>query len=71
MPIYEYKCNRCGEDFEKLVFRNQAVKCPKCNSEDLTKKFSLFGMSGVENSDPSSSSSGCTSCSKSSCSTCG
>lgn len=66
MPIFEYKCNTCGENFEKLVFGNQAVKCPKCNSEDIKKKFSTFGMSGVEN--PGSS--GCSSCSSSSCSTC-
>jgi putative FmdB family regulatory protein len=66
MPIFEYKCNACGEDFEKLVFGSQKVQCPKCSSDDIKKKFSTFGMSGVEN--PGSS--GCSSCSSSSCSTC-
>ena len=66
MPIFEYKCNACGEDFEKLVYGSQAIQCPKCSSKDIRKKFSRFGMSGVEN--PGSS--GCSSCSSSSCSSC-
>jgi putative FmdB family regulatory protein len=66
MPIFEYKCNACGEDFEKLVFGDQKVTCTKCGSEDIRKKFSTFGMSGVQN--PGSS--GCSSCSSGSCSTC-
>lgn len=66
MPIFEYKCNKCSEDFEKLVFGSQAVRCPKCSSEDVRKKFSTFGMKGVAN--PGSS--GCSSCSSGSCSTC-
>ena len=69
MPIYEYKCNECGEDFEKLVFGNQTVICPKCSSDDIKKKMSTFGVSGVEKPFAGSSS-GCTSCSKSTCSSC-
>ncbi|MDP2167046.1 MAG: zinc ribbon domain-containing protein [Thermodesulfovibrionales bacterium] len=69
MPVYEYKCNSCEEEFEKLVFGNPAVSCPKCGAEDITKKLSTFGMSGV--SKPfSGTSSGCTSCAKSTCSSC-
>ena len=69
MPIYEYACNQCGEEFEKLVFGNKPVDCPKCNSQDIKKKLSAFGMSGVEKpfAGPSS---GCTSCNKGSCSSC-
>jgi len=69
MPIYEYKCAACDEEFEKLVFGNKAVNCPKCSSEDVKKKLSMFGMSGVEKPFAGSSS-GCTSCSKGSCRTC-
>lgn len=66
MPIYEYKCTECKQEFEKLVFGNQKVMCPKCKLENVKKKFSLFGMSGVEN--PTSS--GCPPTCSSSCSSC-
>ena len=71
MPIFEYKCGACGEDFEKLVFGSAEVRCPKCESGEVAKKFSTFGMSGVEKPFAGDSSAGCTSCSKSTCSSCG
>jgi len=69
MPIYEYTCNQCGENFEKLVFGNKPADCPKCSSQDIKKKLSAFGMSGVEKPFAGSSS-GCASCSKSTCTSC-
>jgi putative FmdB family regulatory protein len=68
MPIYEYRCLSCGEDFEKLVFGNLEISCPKCKSKDVKKKFSVFSASGTER--PLAGTSGCTSCSKTSCSSC-
>ena len=71
MPIYEYTCNDCAEDFEKLVYGSAAdISCPKCSSQNITKKFSLFGMSGVEKPVTSSGGSACSSCNKPSCSSC-
>ncbi|MEW6067215.1 MAG: zinc ribbon domain-containing protein [Nitrospirota bacterium] len=70
MPIYEYKCNACGEDFEKLVFGNTEIKCPKCNSKETKKKFSVFCAAGTERPLAGTSRSSCTSCSKTSCSSC-
>lgn len=69
MPIFEYKCQVCGEDFEKLVSATTEVSCPRCSSKDIKKKFSVFGLSGVEKQ-VSTSGSSCSSCSSSSCSTC-
>lgn len=69
MPIFEYICNKCSEEFERLVYTDTAdmiVQCPKCSTKDIKKKFSLFGMRGVEKQ----TSSGCSSCSSGSCSTC-
>ncbi|MBI4964359.1 MAG: zinc ribbon domain-containing protein [Desulfomonile tiedjei] len=50
MPIFEFKCDHCGNDFEKLVFasEDQAVKCPKCGSEKTHKILSVFSSSGSE-----------------------
>jgi putative FmdB family regulatory protein len=42
MPIYEYKCTKCGHKFEKLVFGKEKLKCPKCGSNVLEKLFSVF-----------------------------
>jgi putative FmdB family regulatory protein len=72
MPIYEYRCDSCGEDFEKLVFGNQEVTCPKCTSKEVKKKFSVFCATGTEKPLAGTAASvSCASCNKSSCSSCG
>ncbi|MBW1739034.1 MAG: zinc ribbon domain-containing protein [Deltaproteobacteria bacterium] len=50
MPIFEYKCNKCGaksEFLEKSSDENKHV-CEKCGSSDMQKLFSHFsvGQSG-------------------------
>ncbi|MEW6715290.1 MAG: zinc ribbon domain-containing protein [Nitrospirota bacterium] len=66
MPVFEYKCQECGEEFEELVFgQNPDVVCVKCNSRKVKKKLSVFGMGGAEKSG-----SGCSSCTSSSCKSC-
>jgi len=66
MPVFEYKCQKCGEEFEELVLgKNPDVVCVKCHSRKVKKKPSVFGMSGTENS-----ASGCSSCTSSSCKSC-
>jgi putative FmdB family regulatory protein len=49
MPIYEYRCQACGEEFEKLV-RSSAdadeVECPRCHQVHVKRLLSLFGLSG-------------------------
>jgi putative FmdB family regulatory protein len=43
MPIYEYTCEACGEEFEKLVRRGaDDIVCPACGASDVTKEFSAF-----------------------------
>jgi len=41
MPIFEYRCDRCGKPFEELVFGDAAVECPACHSKAVTKQFSV------------------------------
>ncbi|MFC1781196.1 FmdB family zinc ribbon protein [Planctomycetota bacterium] len=46
MPIFEYKCNKCGEvtEFlEKTAVRRKHI-CSKCNSKDLQKLLSGFAV---------------------------
>lgn len=49
MPIYAYRCCRCGQEFEKLVLsasRADEVACPACHSPDLERRPTLFGVAG-------------------------
>lgn len=71
MPIYEYRCNNCGAEFELLLFSNDIPECPRCSSKDLTKKISMFATTNKDGEINSSNSSGskCGSCSGGSCET--
>ena len=77
MPIFEYHCAKCGNDFEELVFkRDEKVPCPRCGSKKVGKQMSTFARGGGSDGggDTGGSSGGgghsCGSCSGGSCSTC-
>ena len=41
MPLYEYRCERCSNEFEVLVRRSDtAICCPSCGSNEASKKVS-------------------------------
>ncbi len=45
MPLYEFTCTECHQEFEELVFSSSAVSrvvCPHCGSSQITKKISTF-----------------------------
>ena len=44
MPIYEYKCKKCGKTFEHLArsLSEPAPKCPKCGASQPEKQMSTF-----------------------------
>jgi putative FmdB family regulatory protein len=43
MPIFEYACTACGNEFETLVrSASTAVECPNCHGTELHKKLSAF-----------------------------
>lgn len=42
MPIYEYACESCDEEFEELVLKDDHVtRCPSCDSEDVERLLSM------------------------------
>ena len=46
MPIFEYVCNACGQQFSKLVQSASAKPaCSECGSKQITKRFSTFSAS--------------------------
>jgi putative FmdB family regulatory protein len=42
MPIFEYACQSCGNEFELLVRSDTHLACPQCQSERLDKQLSVF-----------------------------
>ncbi|MBF0228543.1 MAG: zinc ribbon domain-containing protein [Desulfamplus sp.] len=78
MPIYEYRCKTCGNNFEKLVIGSDIPSCPACHSNDLNKLMSACGFisitpSGAAGAVQTKTSAGtsCSGCSATSCGTCG
>ncbi len=75
MPIYEYHCENCGEDFEYLVFGREKPDCTSCESTNVNKLMSACGFiskgNGGETVKTSASTSSCNGCTAGSCSSCG
>ncbi len=45
MPIFEFECSSCHDQFDELVRNAEAVKdvtCPQCGSRRVKKKLSTF-----------------------------
>jgi len=41
MPIYEYICNKCKEEFDALCgYKEYEQRCPECESMNTTRKLS-------------------------------
>ncbi len=56
MPIYEFKCNKCGTKFEELInsgYKNGNIECPECGSKESERLFSCFSSSISGNSSSS------------------
>ncbi len=76
MPMYEYSCTACGNEFEELVFKEDTpVKCTKCGSDKTKKLISRCRHKhgdgpGIPAAMPSSGGSSCSSCAGGNCSTC-
>jgi putative FmdB family regulatory protein len=44
VPIYEYRCEECGERFEELVAASTEIApaCPRCGSTSVSRLYSRF-----------------------------
>ena len=45
MPIFDYKCRKCGEQFELLLLKGTVAECPACQEQDLEQLISGFAVS--------------------------
>lgn len=53
MPIYQYTCESCGNDFEKKLRMSQsgeAQDCPDCGSHETRKRLGAISIGGVSRS---------------------
>lgn len=53
MPIYEYRCEDCGHQFEKIRSfskKDEKIECPICGKENTERVLSVFssGSSGYK-----------------------
>ncbi|MDD3654154.1 MAG: zinc ribbon domain-containing protein [Desulfotomaculaceae bacterium] len=71
MPIYEFRCVRCGNRFEKLCQQGDSgenIKCPDCSTTSTRRIMSSFCNPGGANN---GNGLGCASCNSANCSDCG
>lgn len=62
MPFYEYRCNNCGYEFEKMLRfseSNLLPTCPHCQSTQTHKKLSTVASKGSSDSASGYTSSSC------------
>jgi putative FmdB family regulatory protein len=46
VPIYEFSCEACGEDFERLVDPGtETAECPACGTAGARRRLSSFSTS--------------------------
>ncbi|MEA3506218.1 MAG: zinc ribbon domain-containing protein [Elusimicrobiota bacterium] len=53
MPIFNYKCNKCGssfEEFEGVIIKEEELKCPECSNMDVEKALSTFSVGAGKSS---------------------
>jgi putative FmdB family regulatory protein len=68
MPLYEYQCEKCHQEFEQIVRYSEAdllPACPTCGSQQTHKKISAAA--SISNSPAPSFTSSGSSCSTGSC----
>ncbi len=49
MPMYEYRCETCGEEFtlmRPMAERDKAPDCPECGGSETKRGLSAFSTTG-------------------------
>ena len=60
MPIYEFKCKKCGKVFEYLLFKtdDNHAPCPSCGADNAERILSIFSSVSSSSGVPAASSCG-------------
>lgn len=48
MPLYDFRCRGCGQEFESLVLKNSQPSCAACGGTDLERLLSSFAVTSPE-----------------------
>ena len=62
MPMYEYRCKACEEEFEEFLMGSETdadVECPACGEYQAMRQLSAFSMGGGYSSYSGGSSASC------------
>jgi len=71
MPIFEFVCGGCDNEFEELVMsRSAEISCPKCASKEVSKQMSVCAVKSGDKFVASSKGDGCGSCGPKHCGSC-
>lgn len=73
MPIYEYKCDYCQNQFEairKMAEADEPISCPNCHQQ-VTKRMVTAAMAFSDGHAVSGSAQFCVGCSSGNCGSCG
>jgi putative FmdB family regulatory protein len=42
VPLYDFRCRECGEEFEEFVPAGQSAACPACGASDAERIYQAF-----------------------------
>ena len=52
MPLFEYICRTCRQQFETLVTASRPASCPTCQGTALEKQHSVFAVASRSSAGP-------------------
>jgi putative FmdB family regulatory protein len=65
VPIYEYACRSCEQEFEELsrsMDKPEPVQCPACGGAKVERRFSVFAARQSAEPTPAARAGGCGRC---------
>jgi putative FmdB family regulatory protein len=48
VPLFDFRCKSCGNEFETLVRSGETPRCSACGATDLEKQLTTFALSTDE-----------------------
>ncbi|HZR26389.1 MAG TPA: FmdB family zinc ribbon protein [Vicinamibacterales bacterium] len=48
MPLFDFRCKTCGNEFEALVRAGDTPRCPACQNDELEKQLPIVAVSTDE-----------------------